>query len=138
MPRSQTIKAGLDVGANTAHVSSALATLSGLRDREALLGAVCAAAGELLALDAVAVVRRTAAGIVCDGRWSRHGARPNRIGEARTAAALDLAEEHGGHVCQRTFGRLELIVIPFNDRQGTTHVIAATARPLLRLAGPHV
>jgi HD-GYP domain-containing protein (c-di-GMP phosphodiesterase class II)/putative methionine-R-sulfoxide reductase with GAF domain len=138
MPRSQTIKAGSDVGANTAHVSSALATLSGLRDRAALLDAACAAAGELLALDSVAVVRRTAAGIVCDGRWSRHGARPNRVGEARTAAALDLAEEHGGHVCQRTFGRLELVVIPFADHQGTTHVIAATARPLRRLSATDV
>ncbi len=134
MHRSPTVKADSDVGAHTADVSSALATLSGLRDREALLEAACAAAGELLGLDAVALVRRTAAGVVCEGRWSRHGARPNRVGEARTSAALDLAEEYGRQVCQRTFGRLELIAIPIDDRQGTTLVIAATARPLRRLS----
>ena len=134
MPHSQTYKAETDVGANTAHVSSALATLSGLRDRDALVDAACAAAGDLLSLDAVALVHRSATGIVCDGRWSRHGARPNRVGEARTSAALELADQNGGHVGQRTFGRLELIVIPITGQQGVSHVIAATARPLRRLS----
>src|SRR4051812_28360101 len=123
----------VDIATRAAGVAPTLAKLSSLRDRDALMEAACAAAGELLGLDAVAVVHRTAAGITCDGRWSRHGARPNRVGEARTAAALDLADENGGHVGQRTFGRLELIVIPVMGEQGVSHVIAATARPLRRL-----
>jgi HD-GYP domain-containing protein (c-di-GMP phosphodiesterase class II)/putative methionine-R-sulfoxide reductase with GAF domain len=126
------------VNTHTAHVSSALAKLSGLRDRDELFSAICATAGELLGLDAVALVRRAATGTICDGRWSRHGARPNRVGEARTAAAIELAEQSGGHVCQRTFGRLELIAVPIAGGDGTTHVLAATARPLRRLSADDV
>ncbi len=126
------------VSARMAHVSSALARLSSLRDREQLFAAVCEAAGDLLGLDAVAVVRRSATGTVCEGRWSRHGARPSRVGEARTAAALELAEQNAGHVCQRTFGRLELVAVPIVGDEGTMHVIAATARPLRRLSADDV
>jgi HD-GYP domain-containing protein (c-di-GMP phosphodiesterase class II) len=107
--------------------------MSGLRERAPLLEAVCAAAGELLGLDATAIVRRGAGGVACDGRWARHRARPNRIGEARAAAALELAEQIGT-VGQRTFGRLELIAIPITDHEGSQYVVAGTARPLRRLS----
>ncbi len=116
----------------SAKLTAGLAMLSGTRDRAALMAGLCAAAGELLALDAVAVVRRTAGGIACDGRWARHGARPNRVGEARAAAAIELAEQSGGEVCQRTFGRLELVVVPV-VWEHESYVLAATARPLRRL-----
>jgi putative methionine-R-sulfoxide reductase with GAF domain len=114
-------------------ISSILATISGLRERTPLLEAVCEAAGELLGLDATAIIRRGASGTSCDGRWARHGARPNRIGEARASAALELAEQGGG-IGQRTFGRLELVVIPITDPAGSQYVVAGTARPLRRLS----
>jgi hypothetical protein len=109
MPRVQMISTESALpAARFSQISPILATISGLRERAPLLDAVCAAAGELLGLDATAIVRRGATGIICDGRWARHGARPNRIGEARAAAALELAEQTGG-IGQRTFGRLELV-----------------------------
>ena len=132
MPRLQSISTESPPQAPS-QMSLALATMSGLRERAPLLEAVCAAAGELLGLDATAIVRRGAGGVTCSGRWARRGARPNRIGEARAAAALELAERTGG-VGQLTFGRLELIVIPITDHTGMQYVVAGTARPLRRLS----
>jgi HD-GYP domain-containing protein (c-di-GMP phosphodiesterase class II)/putative methionine-R-sulfoxide reductase with GAF domain len=134
MPRVQMISTESALpAARFSQISPILATISGLRERAQLLDAVCAAAGELLGLDATAIVRRGATGISCDGRWARHGARPNRIGEARAAAALELVEQTGG-IGQRTFGRLELVVIPITGQSGAQYVVAGTARPLRRLS----
>src|SRR5437879_1885665 len=102
-----------------ADLADALAELSRCDDRAALLEAACGAYGRLLGLGAVAAVRLAPTAVVCDGRWARHGARPNRVGEARVAAGLDLLQEGGDAVCQRTFGRLELIAVrmPSEDNQ---------------------
>src|SRR6476660_7914438 len=106
-----------------------LADLSSKRERGALLEAGCAAFGCLLALDAVAAVRLTEAGIACEGRWARSGARPNRVGEARMAAAVELCDGHGSGITQGAFGRLQLVAVPIVSEGAVSHVIAATAHP---------
>src|SRR3954452_18346917 len=90
------------VSAVPAHASDAsrglvatLAELSSKRERAALLEAACAAFGRLLALDAVAAAKLTETGIDCEARWSRSGARPNRVGDARMAAAVERGDGHG-------------------------------------------
>ena len=115
--------------AGSAALAVALAELSKLREPDELRAAICRTAGEVLALDAVALVRLLPDGISCDGRWARSGARPNRVGEARMAMAVELCAEAGGAVAQRVFGRLQLVAIPVHVDGAVSHVIAATARP---------
>ena len=112
-----------------AALAGVLADLSSLRDRDLLQAAICESAGRLLGLDAVALVRLAPDGLVCDGRWARSGARPNRVGEARMAMAVEMCEDAEGAVVQRVFGRLQLVVLPISAGDGITHVVAATARP---------
>jgi HD-GYP domain-containing protein (c-di-GMP phosphodiesterase class II)/putative methionine-R-sulfoxide reductase with GAF domain len=111
-----------------------LAELSSKRERGALLEAGCAAFGRLLALDAVAAVKLTETAIACEGRWARPGARPNRVGEARMAAAVELCDGHGSGVTQGAFGRLQLVAMPIVSDGAVRHVIAATAHPGRRLS----
>ena len=85
--------------------------------------------GRLLALDAVAAVKLTETGIACEGRWARSGARPNRVGDARMAAAVELCDGHGSGVTQGAFGRLQLVAMPIVSEGAVSHVIAATAHP---------
>ena len=106
-----------------------LAELSSKRERAALLEAACAAFGRLLARDAVAADRLTETGLACEGRWARSGARPNRVGEARMAAAVELCDGHGSGVTQGAFGRLQLVAMPIVSEGAVSHVIAATAHP---------
>ena len=121
--------------AGRAGLADSLAELSRLRDRDALSAEICRAAGRVLGLDAVALVRRTADGIACEGRWARPGARPNRVGEARMAMAVEVCDEAGGAVAQRVFGRLQLVAIPVHVDGDISHVLAATARPDRLLTG---
>ena len=128
MPRSRVIAPSLFESLPANDLAASLSRLSAIRDRDQLMAAVCEAAGRLLELDAVAVVRLLDHGIECEGRWSRQGARPNRVGEARMMTALELASDAGG-VAQRTFGRLQLVAIPVTRDGVVTHMIAATAAP---------
>ena len=110
-------------------LADALGELSRLRDPDAIRTGLCRAAGLALGLDAVALVRLLPEGITCDGRWARPGARPNRVGEARMAMAVEICAEAGGAVTQRVFGRLQLVAIPVHVDGAVSHVLAATARP---------
>jgi hypothetical protein len=117
------------VPAGRAGLADSLAELSRLRDPGALGAAITRAAGRVLGLDAVAFVRLSPEGITCDGRWARPGARPNRVGEARMAMAVEMCEDAGGTVAQRVFGRLQLVAIPVHVDGAISHVLAGTARP---------
>ena len=120
--------------AAAADLADALAGLSACREPAGLLAQACRAFGELLGLDAVAAVRASSAGVVCDARWARHGARPGRVGEARVAAGLELAAESGGAIAQRLFGRLQLIAIPVPGEHDGSRVVVATANGARRLS----
>jgi HD-GYP domain-containing protein (c-di-GMP phosphodiesterase class II) len=132
MPHRSRISAALlpaAVPVPSESLATVLAGLSRHRDRGELRTAICEAAGTMLALDAVALVRLTPDGIACEARWARPGARPNRVGEARMAMAAELCEDSGGEIVQRTFGRLQLVSIPITSGGAVSHVLAATARP---------
>jgi HD-GYP domain-containing protein (c-di-GMP phosphodiesterase class II)/putative methionine-R-sulfoxide reductase with GAF domain len=117
------------VPAGRAGLADSLAEMSRLRDPDALGAAITWGAGRVLGLDAVAFVRLSPEGITCDARWARPGARPNRVGEARMAMAVEMCEDAGGTVAQRVFGRLQLVAIPVHVDGAISHVLAATARP---------
>ncbi|HEV8451981.1 MAG TPA: HD domain-containing phosphohydrolase [Gaiellales bacterium] len=127
--RSRVTAVPADASDASLDLVATLAELSSKRERGALLEAGCAAFGRLLALDAVAAVKLTETGIACEGRWARPGARPNRVGEARMAAAVELCDGHGSGVTQGAFGRLQLVAMPIVSDGAVRHVIAATAHP---------
>ena len=131
MPRTRvtTFTAPALAPASGAGLAAALADLSGQRDRDALRRAICEAAGRLLGLDAVALVRLSPDGLVCEARWARAGARPGRVGEARMAMAAEMCQEADGAMSQRVFGRLQLIAVPIVTEGAVSHLLAATARP---------
>jgi GAF domain-containing protein len=127
--RSRVTAVPADASDASLDLVATLAELSSKRERAALLEAGCAAFGRLLALDAVAAVKLTETGIACEGRWARSGARPNRVGDARMAAAVELCDGHGSGVTQGAFGRLQLVAVPIVSEGAVSHVIAATAHP---------
>ena len=113
--------------AGAADLAAAMARMSSCASRDDLLAEACSDCGLLLGVDAVVAVHVPESGpAVCDARWARHGARPGRVGEARIAAGLELIRERGGHVAQRTFGRLQLIAIPV-PAADVAYAIIATA-----------